>query len=382
MPALERLISSDIYTYCRNSRTLGSGHAPADVLSSKWLKFLDERGILVGPEEELNWSGKGQHVEYGPEDETIIPLKSEKILGHSHTAIIDSVRCRRIRLARKKIACNRRLKKEEAIAEVEHLTKLQHSHIVRVVGTYTFKKDLAILLYPATECDLDAYMDEITTVNHAGEPLSTFFGCLSRALCFIHKNNVKHMDIKPKNILVRVRPQGVKVYIADFGIARSYKFAADSETDSPISLTRAYAAPEVVMQDKRGFSADIFSLGCVFAEMSATMYSCMCGQDDERQKLLDIRKANSGTSSFYTNVGVVEQWFAELYGIDGRARIKLRGSALEWLLDLFPSMLSLNPDIRPSAQMLQEGTALLRCSSCENGPDAFEAADPVGRQST
>ncbi|KAH7069053.1 kinase-like domain-containing protein, partial [Paraphoma chrysanthemicola] len=333
-----------------------------------------------------NWSGKGQHVEYGPDDEAIIPLKSEKILGHSHTAIIDSVRCRRIRLARKKIACNRRLKKEEAVIEVEHLTKLQHYHIVRVVGTYTFKKDLAILLYPATECDLDAYMGEITTVDSNGAPLSTFLGCLSKALCFIHQNNVKHMDIKPKNILVRVRPQGVKVYIANFGIAQSYKSSAESETDSPISFTQTYAAPEVVLQDKRGFSADIFSLGCVFAEMLATMFSCMCGHGDERQRLLDLRKANSGNSYFHTNIDVVIQWFRELYGISGPGRMlayRRPLSALSpsyfplsiQLFYLFPSMLSPTPEIRPKAVKLQAVTAKLCCSHCEDGPDAFEAVE-------
>ncbi|KAF2022773.1 kinase-like protein, partial [Setomelanomma holmii] len=88
-----------------------------------------------------------------------------------------------------------------------------------------------------------------------------------KAVSFIHSRNVKHMDIKPKNILVRQVAGAVKVYVADFGIARSYKTAAESFTDTPISFTRTYAAPEVVMQDIRVNPADIFSLSCVFIEM-------------------------------------------------------------------------------------------------------------------
>ncbi|KAF1995446.1 hypothetical protein P154DRAFT_526366 [Amniculicola lignicola CBS 123094] len=37
--------------------------------------------------------------------------------SHSANALVESVRCRRIRLARKKISCNRKLSREEAIIE-------------------------------------------------------------------------------------------------------------------------------------------------------------------------------------------------------------------------------------------------------------------------
>ena len=94
------------------------------------------------------------------------------------------------------------------------------------------------------------------------------------------------MDIKPTNILVRdIRRSAVrnnsfayKVYIADFGIARSYLTAADSETENPTGFTRKYAAPEVVEQEKRGFSADISSLSCVLLEIIAAT-SCSIKRD-------------------------------------------------------------------------------------------------------
>jgi serine/threonine protein kinase len=73
------------------------------------------------------------------------------------------------------------------------------------------------------------------------------------------------MDIKPQNVLVRQFDfRSYKVYIADVDIARAYKSSADSETGPPVAYTRTYAAPEVIEQDKRDFSADIFSLGSVF----------------------------------------------------------------------------------------------------------------------
>jgi serine/threonine protein kinase len=89
------------------------------------------------------------------------------------------------------------------------------------------------------------------------------------AVAYIHDQNVKHLDIKPLNILVT----GSRVYIADFGIARAYKTAEESNTDTPVSFTREYAAPEVVSQEYRDMSANIFSLGCVFMEIVAAALS-------------------------------------------------------------------------------------------------------------
>ncbi|KAH8728996.1 kinase-like domain-containing protein [Phaeosphaeriaceae sp. PMI808] len=383
---------------------------PGEVFSSAWLMFLNERGILLGSREELNWSGKGQHVEYHPEArEDAIPLKSEKILGYGQTAVIDRVKCRRIRLARKTIMCNRRLKKEDAVIEVEHLVKLQHAHIVRIVGTYTLRKDLAILVYPAAEWDLDKYMDELiedareeaSCLQSRAKAIVTFFGCLSNAIAYIHGQNIKHMDIKPKNLLVRlVRADEYRIYVADFGIARYYKCAADSETDSPTSFTRAYAAPEVVHQDKRGFSADIFSLGCVFIELTATLFSCtdLCEDHDERQILLDLRKSDSGNPSFYANIDVVKIWYenmmngklddtfdGKMFIVSRKAKdiIPKRSEAIFFIPkivisreagDIIPRMITESPDLRPSAPDLKEAMETHCCLRCDGGPEPFEAA--------
>ncbi|KAH7359533.1 kinase-like domain-containing protein [Pyrenochaeta sp. MPI-SDFR-AT-0127] len=357
---------------------------PGQVFSSEWLSYLDSKGILLHELEQLDWSGHGQHVEYRQEDANNIPLRSEKVLGHSATAIIDSVRCRRIRLARKKICCNRRLKKEDAIIEVQHLQRLQHSHIVRVVGTYTLKKELTILLYPAAEWNLDEFMDELLDAEscssfpkRAYTALMTFVGCLSNAVHFIHQKHVKHMDIKPKNLLVRKRrDQDYKIYVADFGIARAYKSAEDSETDSPISFTRAYAAPEVILQDKRGFSADVFSLGCVFIEMLATMYSSTPNHN-KRQALLELRKSKTGDTSYYTNIDTVRQWSLEVFGKVSKnsEKVPCPVSFLAGTFSLVLEMIDELPGLRPSMIRIKEWTARDCCSECESGPEPFEAAD-------
>ena len=176
-------------------------------------------------------------------------------------------------LARKKIRCSWRLKREAAIEEVAHLQRLRHSHVIRGVGTYTISKNLCILLYPAAKYSLQSFLDECVDLESsatAGDQLiklhtmmhdlRCFFECLTNTLSFIHGHLIKHMDIKPTNLLVQEKAWGggskqFKIYLADFGSARSYKSSIDVETESPTAYTRAYAAPEVICHEKRGFGA-------------------------------------------------------------------------------------------------------------------------------
>ena len=375
------------------------------VFSSEWMKHLNARGILTN---ELDWSGRGEHVEYTSRDESKIPLRSERMLGHGQSAIVDCVMCRRIRLARKTIFCSRSLKKTEAISEVEHLHKLRHSHVVRVVGTYTIEKRLAILLYPAAQWNLAEFMDEVNKRSSSlraklsddryngprtqawigAEALATFFGCISNAVLFIHAHNIRHMDFKPGNLLVRPTERGqplfsstYKIYVADFGIARAYKSAAESETDSRIPLfTRRYAAPEVVEQERRGFSSDIFSIGCVFVEMMATMLSSSTYDEWKNLGMLLRNHVGGGESpscSYYMNIEEIRQWFQEAY--ERCARNNRQQQILRRLdtrfLDLLPKMLHRKPKCRPTAKELEDATRSLQCAQCNSGPEPFEAAE-------
>jgi len=71
--------------------------------------------------EKKDWSGRGQHVEYGKDEADQIPLKHEALLGVDAAASVDRVKCKRITLAWKTIKWSRILKREIVITEVEHL---------------------------------------------------------------------------------------------------------------------------------------------------------------------------------------------------------------------------------------------------------------------
>ena len=234
---------------------------------------------------EQNWSGRGQHAVFKQSERHILnnTLELHKTLGTTATAKVESVKCRRILLARKTVLCNRRFPVSKAIDEAAELGRLKHSHILRVIGTYMIGKEFSILLYPVAEYNLGDWLAFIRKPVardykhwHVNVSSTTrFLPCLSAAVQYMHSRFTKHMDIKPHNVLVRRTMSGnlpqFSVFLADFGISRSYERLEAVETDGRTSFTYKYAAPEVIDQNYRGLSADIFSLGCVFLEICTSV---------------------------------------------------------------------------------------------------------------
>ena len=284
------------------------------------------------------------------------------------------------------------LNKEQALKEVEHLQKLKHPHIVRVIGTYIMPRKLSILLYPVADYTLDVFLESI----ESGLPIhertsrlyasSTFLRCLAKAVAYIHESLIKHMDIKPKNLLVRdmrnstICNQGnYKIYIADFGIARSYQSFEDCETESPVSFTRTYAAPEVVAQELRDQKADIFSLGAVYAEILSVLASREDPSITNLERLHAIRESDPVDRSYATHAPQIRRFVGALYLESYGFESETPHSHITALVAL---MLSQDPGERPSAATIVENIPFLAfCCDVNGGSEPFEAADrPQTRQ--
>jgi hypothetical protein len=177
--------------------------APLRQLQSDYYITLHEQNLIQPFDTELNWSGKGQHVTFAPEEP--IPLTVLSNLGASNTATVDKVLCRRIALARKMMRCNRRWTVADALREVYHLQNLRHVHIVQLVGTYVQGRNLAILMYPPANCHLGTFLEDTSDVRDSDSLqymyrvrfLASILNCLTSAVDHIHEHVTKHMDIKP-----------------------------------------------------------------------------------------------------------------------------------------------------------------------------------------
>ncbi|KAI9766039.1 MAG: hypothetical protein M1835_007264 [Candelina submexicana] len=301
----------------------------------------------------LPWSSRGSHVVYSTHEQISELIVLGK-LGNSNSVVsrVQHINTGRL-MARKEIRFPPRKTVTET-AEIKILKRLSHRHITKLVGSYQQGQILALLLSPVAECHLGQYlMEPQPTVEGAAmqrwrqhperqwsKPfahyLGIFYGCLANALKYLHDNGIRHKDIKPANILVN----GTEVYLADFGISRDISEASKSDTSGrPAQLTRAYSAPEVLDWDSRGRAADVWSLGCVFLEMSI----CLFGRAD--LNLNEFRKAEEpdAEKSFAKNPQKVAAWIA------GLQRQSLDWCGNDRFVTFTARMVARKPEDRPTA---------------------------------
>ena len=117
------------------------------------------------------------------------------------------------------------------------------------------------------------------------EWLQKYFIPVLDGLEAIHAHDIVHRDMKPENILM----DGENPKIADFGLARSPKLKAVSNSWD-VKGTMPYMAPEQFTDfRKANFSADIYSLGKM-------LYEAICGKLDPKMipfKAVNLEKTDT-----------------------------------------------------------------------------------------
>lgn len=155
------------------------------------------------------------------------------------------------------------------LREIKLLRLLRHPDIVEIKH---------IMLPPSRREFRDIYVvfelmeSDLHQVIKANDDLTPehyqfFLYQLLRGLKYIHTANVFHRDLKPKNILANA---DCKLKICDFGLARvSFNDAPSAIFWTDYVATRWYRAPELCGSffSKYTPAIDIWSIGCIFAEM-------------------------------------------------------------------------------------------------------------------
>ncbi|KAM7215143.1 hypothetical protein V8F06_009461 [Rhypophila decipiens] len=228
--------------------------------------------------------------------------------------------------------------------EIQSLKRLRHRHIVKLVGSYTDRDLVGLIIDPVGDMDLGEFlghakMDSVLRKRQ----LRPFFGCLATALAYLHQKDVRHNDIKPQNILVK----DSQVYLTDFGMARTWNKNGHSTTIGNHERgTPPYYAPELIhgqqmAKSLAGYSTDDFES---FYKTHGT-----CRFD---------RLAANGEAT--------ELWMREI----GSRLSKHDAKALDWV----KWMMKYEMDDRPSPMRLRaeiidtsdEGSQTFICAACSS----------------
>lgn len=148
-----------------------------------------------------------------------------------------------------------------AIREISLLKELQHPNIVKLCDVIHTERKLT-LVFEYLDQDLkkvldccEAGLDDPTTKSYLYQ--------LLRGIAYCHQHRVLHRDLKPQNLLTNTAGA---LKLADFGLARAFGIPVRSYTHEVVTLW--YRAPDVLMGSRKySTPVDIWSVGCIFAEM-------------------------------------------------------------------------------------------------------------------
>ncbi|XP_074382703.1 uncharacterized protein LOC141724445 isoform X1 [Apium graveolens] len=137
-------------------------------------------------------------------------------------------------------------------------------HILRLYDYFYYKEHLIIVsellranLYEFQKCNRQTGEEPYFTMSRLQDLARQ---CLE-ALDYLHGLGIIHCDLKPENILIK-NHQRCEIKVIDLG---SSCFLTDN-----LSLhvqSRSYRAPEVILGNSYNHKIDIWSLGCILAEL-------------------------------------------------------------------------------------------------------------------
>ena len=144
--------------------------------------------------------------------------------------------------------------------QYEILSKFNHENIHKVIDMFISKNNNQYLITPYYPNNLYDYVSQ----KLPEKAIKQIIFQILNGVNYIHNLKYIHRDIKPDNILLS--SEG-KIILTDFDLCRQESKGKD-DTMTRTAVTLFYRAPEIFYGDSYyGNKIDIWSLGCVFAEL-------------------------------------------------------------------------------------------------------------------
>lgn len=156
--------------------------------------------------------------------------------------------------------------RSRATDEAKILHSLNHKHLVHHVNSYIKHPYLCIITEFCGGGDLDKIINHLGFSSGLPEDLLVcWLMQTASALNYMHTHSpvVLHRDLKPQNIYVT---ESGDVRLGDLGLAR--KLAGPTDFATSQVGTILYLSPEILSQQPYNSKSDIWSLGCVFYDIT------------------------------------------------------------------------------------------------------------------
>ena len=166
----------------------------------------------------------------------------------------------------------------EEIRILEHLKKQDRegSHnIVHLMEHFNFRNHVCIT-FELLSMNLYELIKKNKFQGFSIALVRKFAHSILMCLDMLYRNRIIHCDLKPENILLK-QPGRSGIKVIDFGSS-----CYDHQRVYTYIQSRFYRAPEVILGGKYGLAIDMWSFGCILAEL-LTGYPLFPGEDEGDQ---------------------------------------------------------------------------------------------------
>jgi len=237
-----------------------------------------------------------------------------------------------------------------AIKEISLLKGLDHPNIVKLHEVIHEEKKLT-LVFEFLDLDLKKLMDEKKrkAEKFSAETTKCFLHQLLKGIAFCHEQRVLHRDLKPQNLLINRKGE---LKLADFGLARSFGIPVRSKSHEVVTLW--YRAPDVLMgSTKYSSTIDIWSAGCIFAEM-VTFKPLFPGKNNADQLQQIFKVLGTPNEKDWATIKTLPEFDPNWYVYPSQA-VNVTVPGLDTVgYDLLQKMLQYDPAKRVSAKAALE----------------------------
>ena len=244
-------------------------------------------------------------------------------------------------------------------------------HFLKLYDFFYFKEHLFIVteLLKDNLYDLYAYLSKNKMENYFTLPkIQKITKQILTCLDYIHSLHLIHCDLKPENILMK-SIHNAQIKIIDFGSAGFVHDQISSYIQS-----RSYRAPEVILGCNYDYKIDIWSLGCIVAELYTG--NVLFSSDPQTETVQSLLARVIGI------IGPIPDWmyekgktvksmfckekllFMEAPGNNGKMHVivpkrtvlkkRLNNCQDELFIDFIRFLLQIDPNERPSASQAME----------------------------
>ncbi|XP_012280498.1 dual specificity tyrosine-phosphorylation-regulated kinase 2 [Orussus abietinus] len=148
-------------------------------------------------------------------------------------------------------------------------------NIIHMFDSFTFRNHMCIT-FELLSINLYELIKKNKFQGFSLQLVRKFSHSLLQCLDALYKNKIIHCDMKPENVLLKQQGRsGIKVI--DFGSS-----CYESQRVYTYIQSRFYRAPEVILGARYGMPIDMWSLGCILAEL-LTGFPLLPGEDEADQ---------------------------------------------------------------------------------------------------